>query len=146
MKLLIINGPNLNMLGVREPEVYDSRSYEDLVRYIEEFAGKNMIEADIYQSNSEGALIDKIHTALGSCDGIIINPGAYTHYSYALHDAIKATGIDAIEVHLTNIAAREEFRRRSVVAPACAGQISGFGFEVYTLAMRYFIERTLSRA
>lgn len=141
MKLLVINGPNLNLLGIREPEVYGKKTYADLVKLIEGFAKDNGLEAEIVQSNSEGALIDAIQAARGFVDGIIINPGAYTHYSHAIHDAIKSAGVDAVEVHLSNISAREEFRRVSVTAPACAGQISGLGFYGYIAAMLYFAER-----
>ena len=141
MKLLVINGPNLNLLGSREPEIYGRKTYEDLADIIKSFAKNNGIQAEVIQSNSEGAVIDAIHAARGFVDGIIINPGAYTHYSYAIHDAIKAAGVDAVEVHISNIADREEFRRVSVTAPACAGQISGLGFYGYIAAMRYFVER-----
>lgn len=141
MNLLVINGPNINLLGVREPAVYGSRTYGDLVRLIEDFAEKNGVQVRIVQSNSEGAIVDAIQAARETADGIILNPGAYTHYSYAIHDAVKSVGIGAVEVHLSNIAAREEFRRSSVTAPACIGQISGLGFEGYIAAMRFFLER-----
>lgn len=141
MRLLVINGPNLNLLGIREPDVYGLKSYEALVGRIREHAIANEIEIELLQFNSEGAIIDAIHDAMGKYDGLIINPGAYTHYSYAIHDAIKSAGIDTIEVHLSNIAAREEFRRTSVTAPACLGQISGLGFEGYIAAIDYFCAR-----
>ncbi len=141
MKLLVINGPNLNLLGSREPEVYGRKTYGDLVEMVGGFAADNELELELFQSNHEGAIIDAIQAARDRVDGIIINPGAYTHYSHAIHDAIKAAAVDAIEVHISNIHAREEFRRVSVTAPACAGQISGLGFYGYIAAMRYFIER-----
>jgi 3-dehydroquinate dehydratase-2 len=138
VKLLIINGPNLNLLGRREPDVYGAGSYDELTRTIEDFARGADIEVEIIQTNSEGAIIDAVHGAVDTADGIVINPGAYTHYSYAIHDALKSVDIPAVEVHLTNIASREEFRRRSVVAPACVGQISGLGFAGYIAAIGYF--------
>ncbi|MDR1616136.1 MAG: type II 3-dehydroquinate dehydratase [Syntrophomonadaceae bacterium] len=141
MKVLVINGPNLNLLGSREPEVYGRKSYAALTEYIKKTAELLRIEADIRQSNSEGEIIDALQSASASYDGIIINPGAYTHYSYAILDAIKAVDIDVLEVHLSNIAAREEFRKVSVTAPACVGQISGLGFYGYRAAMGYFSER-----
>ena len=141
MKLLILNGPNLNLLGSREPEVYGNTSYNGLVSLIAAHAEKRQITADVEQYNCEGKLIDAIHAADGRYGGLIINPGALTHYSYALHDAIKAVSVDAVEVHLSNISAREEFRSKSVTAPACAGQISGLGFYGYLAAMDFFKQR-----
>ena len=141
MKLLILNGPNLNLLGSREPEVYGRASYGGLTSLIAAHAEKRQITADIEQYNCEGKLIDAVHAADGRYDGLIINPGALTHYSYALHDAIKAVSVDAVEVHLSNISAREEFRAKSVTAPACVGQISGLGFYGYLAAADFFIER-----
>jgi 3-dehydroquinate dehydratase-2 len=141
VKLLIINGPNLNLLGRREPDVYGAGSYDELTRTIEGFADGAGLEVEIVQSNSEGAIVDAIQGAVGAADGIVINPGAYTHYSYAIHDALKSVGVPAVEVHLTNIASREEFRRRSVTAPACVGQISGLGFAGYIAAISYFASR-----
>ncbi len=139
-KIMVINGPNLNMLGIREPGVYGSQSYADLEAYIEDYAEKLGLEATVLQSNSEGEIIDFIHHALGSFDGIIINPAAYTHYSYAIHDALSSVSIPAVEVHISNIHKREEFRHKSVTAPACIGQISGLGFRGYTLALDYLNE------
>lgn len=136
-KIMIINGPNLNMLGIREPEVYGNKTYADLEAYIEDYAAEIGVEATVLQSNSEGEIIEFIHHALGNYDGIIINPGAYTHYSYAICDALSSVNIPAIEVHLSNIHKREEFRRKSVTAPACVGQISGLGFKGYRLALDY---------
>ncbi len=139
-KIMVINGPNLNMLGIREPSVYGSQSYADLEAYIESYAEKMGVEVTVLQSNSEGEIIDFIHHALGSYDGIIINPGAYTHYSYAIHDALSSVKIPAIEVHISNIHKREEFRHKSVTAPACVGQVAGLGFRGYTLALDYLKE------
>lgn len=138
MKIMVLNGPNLNMLGIREPEIYGNRTYSDLEAYIEDYAESKNIEVTVLQSNGEGELIDFIHHALGNYDGIIINPGAYTHYSYAIHDALASVSIPAVEVHLSNINKREDFRHQSVTAPACVGQISGFGFRGYLLAIDYF--------
>lgn len=140
LRLLVINGPNLNLLGRREPEVYGRQTYEDLVNLIKEQAVRKGLEATVFQSNHEGEIIDAIHQAAGNYDGLIINPGAYTHYSYAIFDAIKGVGLPALEVHLSNIAAREEFRRHSVTAAACLGQISGLGFQGYLAAMDYLAQ------
>lgn len=139
MTISVINGPNINMLGVREPGIYGEKNYTDLEAYIEKYAEEKGAEAIVLQSNSEGELIDFIHHAMGSCDAIIINPGAYTHYSYAIYDALLAAGLPAIEVHLSNIHKRDEFRRKSVTAPACIGQICGLGFRGYTLAVDYLL-------
>ena len=139
-KIMVINGPNLNMLGIREPGVYGNQSYADLEAYIENCAEGMGIEATVLQSNSEGEIIDFIHHALGNYDGIVINPGAYTHYSYAIHDALSSVKIPAVEVHISNIHKREEFRHKSVTAPACIGQICGLGFRGYTLALEYLKE------
>jgi len=138
MKLLVLNGPNLNMLGKREVQFYGSMSYNKLCDVIRDFAKVHGIEVDFFQSNIEGEIINKIHSAEGLYDGIIINPGAYTHYSYAIYDALKSISIPAVEVHLSNIYAREEFRKKSVIAPACIGQISGLGVYSYIGAILYF--------
>jgi len=136
MKIMIINGPNLNMLGVREKNIYGTRNYEDVCNYVKEEGKKRNHEILMLQSNSEGEIIDFIQKAyFENYEGIIINPGAYTHYSYAIHDALKGFDIKAIEVHLSNIHTREEFRRKSVTAPACVGQIAGFGEYGYIMAM-----------
>lgn len=134
-KYLIINGPNLNMLGIREPDIYGRESYDDLLAKIRQEADRLGVEVECFQSNSEGGIIDKIQSAYGKIDGIVINPGAYTHYSYAIHDAVKAVGIPTIEVHISDIHTREEFRRTSVIAPACKKQISGLGFDGYIVAL-----------
>jgi len=141
MKVLIINGPNINMLGTREPDVYGKEDYNALVKGIEKKAEVLGIEAQIVQSNSEGAIIDYIQGAHNNYDGIIINPGAYTHYSYAISDAIKAINVPVIEVHLSNIHSREQFRRTSVTAEGCIGQISGLGFASYYTALTYFAQK-----
>lgn len=140
MKIMVINGPNLNLLGVREPEIYGANSYADLEEYIEKYAAARGAEAVVVQSNGEGEIIDFVQHALGNYDGIVINPGAYTHYSYAIHDALASVDVPTVEVHISNIHKREEFRRRSVTAPACIGQITGLGFRGYTLAIDYLIE------
>ncbi|MDR0857416.1 MAG: type II 3-dehydroquinate dehydratase [Oscillospiraceae bacterium] len=131
-RLLVINGPNLNMLGVREPEIYGSASYEDLTKLIQETCyNERGIAVACYHSNHEGNIIDTIQDTLGRYDGIVINPGAYTHYSYAIHDALKGIPVPAIEVHISDTSRREEFRRISVTAPACIAQIAGKGFGGY---------------
>ena len=135
MRFLVINGPNLNLLGSREPEIYGKSGYDALVARIRESAASMNVEVECMQSNHEGAIIDAIHKAKGAFHGIIINPGAYTHYSYAIRDAIKAVAVPAVEVHLSNIHAREEFRSKSVIAPVCLGQICGFGKQGYRLAL-----------
>ncbi|HHY64249.1 MAG TPA: type II 3-dehydroquinate dehydratase [Clostridiaceae bacterium] len=136
IRIRVINGPNLNLLGTREPEIYGSLSLQDIQRRLEEEAKEQGIVLDFYQSNHEGDIVDKIQDALSAgFDGIIINPGAFTHYSYAIRDAISAVKLPAIEVHLSNIHAREEFRSKSVVAPACIGQICGLGADGYSLAL-----------
>ncbi len=145
MKIMVLNGPNLNMLGIREPDVYGSKTYSDLENYIEDYCNKKGFEVTVLQSNSEGELIDFIHHAFGAYDGIVINPGAYTHYSYAIHDALASVDIPAIEVHLSNIHKREEFRHKSVTAPACTGQIAGLGFRGYLLAIDYLSEEASCR-
>lgn len=140
MKIMVINGPNLNMLGVREPGVYGEQSYSDLEQYIEKYAETIGVEVVVMQSNSEGDIIDYIHYALGKYDAIVMNPGAYTHYSYAIFDALKSVKLPAVEVHISNIHKREEFRHKSVTAPACIGQICGLGFMGYTLAIDYLVK------
>jgi 3-dehydroquinate dehydratase-2 len=146
-RLLILNGPNLNMLGTREPEIYGSRTYGDLLAEITRAADERGIAADTLQSNHEGQLIDLIQSALHKYDGIVVNPGAYTHYSYAIHDALKAVAhaVPAVETHLSDIAAREEWRRVSVTEPACVAQISGRGFAGYADAMDFLLDLAESK-
>jgi 3-dehydroquinate dehydratase-2 len=141
MKFLVINGPNLNLLGSREPEIYGKSGYDALVDRIRESAASMHVEVECFQSNHEGAIIDAIHAAPGQFDGIVINPGAYTHYSYAILDALKAVELPAVEVHISNIHKREEFRHKSVTAAGCDGQICGLGQFGYVAAMGYLIEK-----
>ena len=140
MNFLIINGPNLNLLGKREPGIYGEQSYEALCALIQGHAAAHSSTATCFQSNHEGDIIDEIHAADGVYDAIIINPGAYTHYSYAILDALKAVDVPAYEVHISHIDRREPFRAVSVTAPACVGQLYGHGFQGYLMAMDYFLE------
>ena len=135
MKFLILNGPNLNLLGRREPGVYGEESYESLCRRLKDFAEAHNSTADCIQSNHEGALIDAIHAADGVYDAMVFNPGAFTHYSYALLDALKAVDVPCIEVHISNVHAREAFRHVSMISCACRGIICGFGLDSYRLAV-----------
>ena len=134
-KILVLLGPNLNMVGVREKGIYGAETAESIEMQIKEYADKNGFSADVFQSNHEGALIDKIHFSKDNYCGAVINAGALTHYSYALRDAIACVKIPYVEVHMSNIHAREEFRHTSVIAPVCAGQIAGFGKTSYFLAI-----------
>jgi 3-dehydroquinate dehydratase-2 len=140
-KILVLNGPNLNMTGFREPSVYGSVTLNDINASISEAASSLGIVTEFFQSNHEGDLIDRIHGAYGSFDGIIFNAGAFTHYSYAIRDAIASVNVPTIEVHMSNVDAREEFRHKSVIAPVCIGSISGFGSFSYHLALAALIER-----
>ena len=135
MKILVIHGPNLNLLGEREPGYYGKDSFESVNREIAEKAAALGFECEIYQSNHEGAIIDKLHAARLECAGVVMNAGAYTHYSYAIRDAIAAIKIPVVEVHMSNIHARDEFRHTSVIAPVFAGQIAGFGKNSYLLGI-----------
>lgn len=140
MKIMVINGPNINLLGVREPEIYGSKGYSELEEYIEKYCAEKGVEVVVVQSNHEGEIIDFIHHTLGNYDGIVINPGAYTHYSYAIHDALSSVTVPSVEVHISNIHKRDEFRHKSVTAPACIGQITGLGFKGYLLAIDFLLE------
>ena len=140
MKFLVINGVNLNMLGVREPGIYGRSTLADLENYITAKADELNVEVDFFQSNYEGAICEKIQEALGIYDGIIMNPGAFTHYSYAIRDALGSVKIPAIEVHISNIHKREEFRHHSVTVPECMGQICGLGFKGYILALEALVD------
>lgn len=133
--ILVINGVNLNMLGVREPGIYGNNTLDDLCAQIKQKADKLGVNVDFFQSNIEGEVVNKIHSAMGKYDGIIMNPGAWTHYSYALRDALGSVSVQCIEVHISNIHKREEFRHNSVTAPVCAGQICGLGNKGYLLAL-----------
>jgi 3-dehydroquinate dehydratase II len=141
MKLLVINGPNINMLGVREPDIYGRSDYAALLAGLGAFAQQHGVTVDAYQSNIEGEIVGKIQSAAGVYDGIVINPAAYTHYSVAILDALKSVAVPAVEVHLSHIASREEFRHKSVTAAGCIGQIAGFGFDSYYLALAALIGR-----
>lgn len=142
MKVLVLHGPNLNLLGQREPEVYGKRTLDQINEDIEVLGSQLGFDVDFFQSNHEGLLIDRIHRAAGVYRWIIFNPGAFTHYSYALRDAVAGVGIPTIEVHITAIQSREEFRSRSVIAPVCVGQISGFGVTSYLLALYAIFEES----
>lgn len=141
MKLLVINGPNLNMLGIREKHLYGAQDFQALCEFIRKTAQELHVEVELYQSNHEGDLVDCIQQAYQRIDGIVINPGAYTHTSVALLDALKAVSIPACEVHLTDVNAREEFRKISYVRLACEKTFAGFGFEGYAMAMKYLAEK-----
>jgi len=135
MKIRVINGPNLNMLGIREPEIYGHATYADLEAYVRESAAALGVDVEVFQSNHEGELVDYIQQALSAADGIVINPAAYTHTSVAILDALKAVGLPAVEVHLSNVQSREAFRRVSYPSLACIEVIAGLGFEGYKKAM-----------
>ena len=137
MKILVLNGPNINMLGIREPGVYGSQSYSDLLALIAETAKEEGLEIEHYQSNHEGDLVDKIQWAYGRVDGIVINPAAYTHTSIAILDALKAVSIPAVEVHISDVDAREPFRQISYTGTACCHTIKGHGLEGYREAIRF---------
>ena len=137
MKFLVINGPNLNMLGLREPSIYGDRSYKALVELIETVCRDEGIQVEVFQSNHEGAIVDRIQEAYGRFDGIVINPAAYTHTSVAILDALKAVSIPAVEVHISDVSTRESFRQISYAGMACVKTYMGHGFEGYAMAIRY---------
>ena len=137
MKFLVINGPNLNMLGLREPSIYGDRSYKALVELIQRVCEDEGVEVEVFQSNHEGAIVDKIQAAYGVFDGIVINPAAYTHTSVAILDALKAVSIPAVEVHISDVSTRESFRQISYAGMACVKTYMGHGFEGYAMAIRY---------
>lgn len=139
-KLLIVHGPNLNLLGTREPSVYGQQTLNDINLALQAFAQEHRASVRCEQSNHEGTLIDHIHDAREWADGILINPGAFTHYSYALRDAIAAVNLPTVEVHLSNVHARESFRHQSVIAPVCVGQIAGFGWRSYLLGLQALLD------
>ncbi|MBE6788463.1 MAG: type II 3-dehydroquinate dehydratase [Ruminococcaceae bacterium] len=140
MKILVINGPNLNMLGIREPDIYGSDTYEGLCRLISEHAEKIGVETEIFQSNHEGCIVDKIQEAINKTDGIVINPAAYTHTSVAILDALKAVNIPAVEVHISDVSQREDFRQISFVRSYCKKTIAGHGFLGYLEAIDYLVK------
>ena len=139
MKLLFLNGPNLNMLGIREPDIYGKQTYADLEAYIRGFCGELGIGCEIFQSNHEGTLVDAIQGAYQKFDGIVINPAAYTHTSVALLDAVKAVGLPTVEVHISDVSRREDFRQVSYIRPACCKTFAGYGFEGYKLAAEHLM-------
>ncbi len=134
-KFLLMNGPNLNMLGVRDPAIYGTDTLASIEAEVVAYGAQHGVQIDCFQSNHEGALIDKLHEAHGVYDGIVYNPGAHTHYSYALHDAVECIDVPVVEIHISDISKREEFRRTSVIAPACVAQIKGKGKAGYLEAV-----------
>ena len=143
MKILVLNGPNINMLGIREPGVYGSQSYRELLRLLDEWAQELGVQIEHYQSNHEGCLVDRIQQAIGVFDGIVINPAAYTHTSIALLDAVKAVGIPTVEVHISKVEEREDFRQVSYIRQACIATITGKGFDGYLEAIDTLMEKKL---
>ncbi len=139
MKFLVINGPNINMLGIREPDIYGTVSYQNLIKKIEDWAKENNVDVECYQSNHEGCIVDKIQAAYGNTDGIVINPAAYTHTSVAILDALKAVGIPSVEVHISDINEREEFRHISYAGKACFEHVIGKGLDGYIIALEMLV-------
>lgn len=140
MRILIINGPNINLLGTREPEIYGALTMEKINEQLSAYAQTLGVELETFQSNIEGEIVDRIQSAKDNCSGIVINPAAYTHTSVAIRDAISAVALPAVEVHISNIHAREEFRRNSFIAPVCIGQICGFGADSYKLGLKGLVD------
>jgi len=136
MKIFLINGPNINMLGIREKEIYGTQTYEDLLNHVQSFCIFENVEVEFFQSNHEGAIVDKIQMAYKNFDGIVINPAAYTHTSIAILDALKSVAIPAIEVHISNVDEREDFRKISYTGLACIESIKGYGFDGYNMAIK----------
>lgn len=141
MKILVINGPNINMLGIREPGIYGNQNYQVLLALIEEWASELDCQVECFQSNHEGAIVDEIQQAYGHFDGIVINPAAYTHTSVAILDALKSVGLPAVEVHISDVTKREDFRQISYAGMACEHHIIGKGIDGYKLAMQYLCEK-----
>ena len=139
MKILIINGPNINLLGTREPEIYGTLTLDKINEELAKYAASLGVETETFQSNIEGEIVDRIQQAKGVCDGIVINPAAYTHTSVAIRDAISAVALPAVEVHISNIHNREEFRKHSFIAPVCISQIAGFGLDSYKLGLQAIV-------
>jgi 3-dehydroquinate dehydratase-2 len=140
-KILVIHGPNLNLLGSREPQIYGTESLAEIDRKLVELGKSEGVHIETFQSNHEGEIVDRIHSMMGQEGGIVINPGAFTHYSIAIRDALAAVGLPTVEVHLSNVHAREEFRRHSVIAPVTWGQITGLGSSGYRLAVMALLEK-----
>lgn len=140
MRILVINGPNLNMLGIREPDIYGKNTYPDLCEMIENYAAEKGVEVKLFQSNHEGSIVDEIQSAYGNFDGIVINPAAYTHTSIAILDALKSVAIPAVEVHISDVSAREDFRQISYAGMACKKSFIGLGFDGYLKAIDCLVE------
>ncbi len=141
MRILIINGPNINMLGIREPDIYGKNTYADLCEMIESYAAEKGVEVKLFQSNHEGSIVDEIQAALGKFDGIVINPAAYTHTSVAILDALKSVALPAVEIHISDVSAREDFRQISYAGMACEKSFIGMGFEGYLRGIDYLMSR-----
>lgn len=141
MRILVINGPNINMLGIREPDIYGKNTYADLCEMIESYAAEKGVEVKLFQSNHEGSIVDEIQAALGKFDGIVINPAAYTHTSVAILDALKSVTLPAVEIHISDVSAREAFRQISYAGMACEKSFIGMGFEGYLRGIDYLMSR-----